>query len=1176
MNAPEESVTTRSAAGRQAEAGSTPVFSKVLVANRGEIAVRAFRACYELGARTVAVFPVEDRNSIHRQKADEAYRIGEEGHPVRAYLDVDEIIRVAKDAGADAIYPGYGFLSENAGLARAAAENGITFVGPPADVLELTGNKVEALRAAKKAGIPTLASSEPSADVEWLLEQAEGIGFPIFVKAVAGGGGRGMRRVERREDLRDSLQAAMREAETAFGDPTVFLEQAVLRPRHIEVQILADSEGNVVHLFERDCSLQRRHQKVIEMAPAPNLDEDIRQALHRDAVAFAKEMGYVNAGTVEFLVDTAGERAGQHVFIEMNPRIQVEHTVTEEVTDVDLVGAQLRIAAGATLPELGITQDALQVRGFAIQCRITTEDPANGFRPDTGTITAYRSAGGSGVRLDGGTIYAGAEVSPHFDSMLVKLTCRGRDYATAVRRVRRALAEFRVRGVATNIPFLMNVMDDPQFLSGDVATDFIDKHPELASVNRSQDRGSKALQFLADITVNQPHGPRVEGIDPRDRLPEHPGDKRQEPDRSPFDGPSRDPAAVPPPGWRQVLLERGPEGFAAALREQTALAVTDTTFRDAHQSLLATRVRTRDLLAAAPAVAHTLPGLLSVEAWGGATYDVALRFLHEDPWKRLALLRAELPNIPIQMLLRGRNTVGYTPYPTEVTDAFVAEAAATGVDVFRIFDALNDVSQITPAIEAVRATGTAVAEAALCYTGNMTDPAETLYTLDYYLGLARRMVDAGAHVLAIKDMAGLLRPAAARELVGALRAEFDLPVHLHTHDTAGGQLATLLAASEAGVDAVDTATASMAGTTSQVPLSALVAALEHTERDTGLGLDAATAMEPYWESVRTVYAPFEAGLPAPTGRVYRHEIPGGQLSNLRTQAIALGLGERFEQIESMYAAANGLLGNIVKVTPSSKVVGDLALQLVGQGVDPAEFGERPQDFDIPDSVVGFLRGELGDPPGGWPEPFRTKALQGRREGAGTAEVSSEDAAALAAGGQERRDTLNRLLFPAPTREYEAHRDEFGDTGTLHTRDFLYGLVPGREHVISLGRGVRLLAVLQSVSEPDEKGMRTVMLTLNGQLRQVMVRDRSVESTVRTAEKADPAAAGHVAAPFAGSVTVQVAVGDAVEAGRPVATIEAMKMEAAITAPVSGTVSRVVTEGVTPVNGGDLILVIDGQ
>ena len=613
---------------------------------------------------------------------------------------------------------------------------------------------------------------------------------------------------------------------------------------------------------------------------------------------------------------------------------------------------------------------------------------------------------------------------------------------------------------------------------------------------------------------------------------------------------------------------------ARTLREQTALAVTDTTFRDAHQSLLATRVRTRDLLAAAPAVAHTLPGLLSVEAWGGATYDVALRFLHEDPWQRLELLRAELPNIPIQMLLRGRNTVGYTPYPTEVTDAFVAEAAASGVDVFRIFDALNDVEQITPAIEAVRATGTAVAEAALCYTGNMTDPKETLYTLDYYLGLARRMVDAGAHVLAIKDMAGLLRPAAARELVTALRAEFDLPVHLHTHDTAGGQLATLLAAAEAGVDAVDAATASMAGTTSQVPLSALVAALEHTERDTGLGLEAATAMEPYWESVRSAYAPFEAGLPAPTGRVYHHEIPGGQLSNLRTQAIALGLGERFEAIESMYAAADDLLGHLVKVTPSSKVVGDLALQLVGSGVDPKEFAERPQEFDIPDSVIGFLRGELGDPPGGWPEPFRTKALQGRREGAGMVEISAEDSSALAEAGQTRRAVLNRLLFPGPTKEFEAHREEFGDTVTLHTRDFLYGLVPGREHVISLGRGVRLLATLMSVSEPDEKGMRTVMVTLNGQLRQMTVRDRSIESTVRTAEKADPGTPGHVAAPFAGSVTVQVAEGDAVEVGQAVATIEAMKMEATITAQAAGTVRRVVTEGVTPVNGGDLLLVIE--
>ncbi|THE17336.1 pyruvate carboxylase, partial [Kocuria rosea] len=728
---------------------------------------------------------------------------------------------------------GYGFLSENPDLARAAAREGITFVGPRAEILELAGNKVAALKAAKRAGIPTLASTEPSADPEELLAQAEGIGFPIFVKAVAGGGGRGMRRVETPEALPEALAAAMREADTAFGDPTVFLEQAVLRPRHIEVQILADSEGGMVHLFERDCSLQRRHQKVVEIAPAPNLDEGIRQALHRDAVKFAKELGYVNAGTVEFLVDTAGERAGQHVFIEMNPRIQVEHTVTEEITDVDLVQSQLRIASGETLADLGIAQDELAVRGAALQCRITTEDPANGFRPDVGKISAYRSAGGAGVRLDGGTVYAGAEISPHFDSMLVKLTCRGRDYATAVHRSQRALAEFRIRGVSTNIQFLQAVLADPEFLAGNVATDFIERRPELLEARTSGDRATKALTWLAEVTVNQPNGERVEGIDPRTKLPRYPGDKQDEPFRSPFDGPSEH---TPPPGWRQRLVELGPEGFARALREQQAVAVTSTTFRDAHQSLLATRVRTRDLLAAAPAYAHTLPQLLSVEAWGGATYDVALRFLGEDPWERLRLLREAMPNIPIQMLLRGRNTVGYTPYPTEVTDAFVAEAAATGVDIFRIFDALNDVEQMAPAIEAVRRTGTAVAEVALCYTGDLLDPAEDLYTLDYYLELAQQCVDAGAHVLAIKDMAGLLRPAAAAKLVTALRERFDLPVHLHTHDTAGGQLATLMAAIDAGVDAVDVAEASMAGTTSQVPASALIAALAHTDRDTGIPL----------------------------------------------------------------------------------------------------------------------------------------------------------------------------------------------------------------------------------------------------------------------------------------------------------------------------------------------------
>ncbi|MEA5456862.1 pyruvate carboxylase [Sinomonas sp. JGH33] len=1133
------------------------MFSKILVANRGEIAIRAFRAGYELGAKTVAVFPYEDRNSIHRQKADEAYLIGEEGHPVRAYLDIEEIIRVAKEAGADAIYPGYGFLSENQGLARAAAEAGITFVGPPAEVLELAGHKVHALEAARKAGIPVLRSSAPSADAEELLAEADAIGFPIFVKAVAGGGGRGMRRVDTREALPEALNAAMREADAAFGDPTVFLEQAVLRPRHIEVQVLADAEGNVVHLFERDCSLQRRHQKVIEIAPAPQLDDSIREALYADAVKFAKALGYVNAGTVEFLVDTVGERAGKHVFIEMNPRIQVEHTVTEEVTDVDLVQAQLRIASGETLADLGLTQDSIQLKGAALQCRITTEDPANGFRPDVGKITGYRSAGGAGVRLDGGTVYQGAEISPHFDSMLVKLTCRGRDYATAVKRARRALAEFRIRGVSTNIPFLQAVLDDPAFVAGNVATSFIDERPELLRARSSADRGTKLLSWLADVTVNRPNGELTVHADPRAKLP------------------AVDPATAPA-GSRQRLLELGPEGFAKALREQTAVAVTDTTFRDAHQSLLATRVRTRDLVAAGPAVSVLTPQLLSVEAWGGATYDVALRFLGEDPWQRLAALRKAIPNVCLQMLLRGRNTVGYTPYPEEVTDAFVKEAAETGIDIFRIFDALNDVNQMAPAIRAVRATGTAVAEVALCYTGDLLDPNESLYTLDYYLELAQKIVDAGAHILAIKDMAGLLRPAAAAKLVSALRERFDLPVHLHTHDTAGGQLGTLLAAIDAGVDAVDVASAALAGTTSQPPASALIASLAHTPRDPGISLESVSALEPYWEAVRRVYAPFESGLPGPTGRVYRHEIPGGQLSNLRQQAIALGLGERFEAIEDMYTAADRILGRLVKVTPSSKVVGDLALHLVGLNADPKDFQENPQKYDIPDSVIGFLSGELGDPPGGWPEPFRTKALQGRNVKVREETLSPEDSEALRGDSATRRATLNRLLFPGPTKDYLASRETYGNLAVLDTRDYLYGFQRGKEHVIELEKGVRLIAQLEAVSEPDEKGMRTVLALLNGQSRPVSVRDRSVESNVKLAEKADPSNPGHVAAPFAGAVTVTAKEGDVVKAGDTIATIEAMKMEASITTPTAGTVSRIVMSGVQQVQGGDLLLVVSAS
>jgi pyruvate carboxylase len=1126
------------------------MFSKVLVANRGEIAIRAFRAAYELGASTVAVFPFEDRNSLHRTKADEAYEIGESGHPVRNYLSVELIVDAAKAAGADAVYPGYGFLSENPDLSAACAAAGITFVGPSAEVLELTGNKARAIAAAKAAGLPVLASSAPSSDVDELMAAAVTMTFPIFVKAVAGGGGRGMRRVEELSRLREAIEAAAREAEAAFGDATVFLEQAVIEPRHIEVQILADKYGNVIHLFERDCSVQRRHQKVVELAPAPNISEELRAKLCSDAVAFAKEINYSCAGTVEFLVD----RVGNHVFIEMNPRIQVEHTVTEEITDVDLVQAQLRIAAGESLQDLELRQEDIRIRGAALQCRITTEDPSNGFRPDTGRITAYRTPGGAGIRLDGGTTL-GAEVSAYFDSLLVKLTCRGRTFEDAVARSARALAEFRIRGVTTNIAFLQGLLQDPDFRAGRVTTSFIEDRPRLLAARTSGDRGTKILSYLADVTVNQPNGPRPSTVYPKDKLP------------------NIDLTVPAPSGSRQRLLELGPEGFARSLRDQKSLAVTDTTFRDAHQSLLATRVRTTGLLGVAGHVARMTPQLLSLECWGGATYDVALRFLHEDPWERLAALREAVPNIALQMLLRGRNTVGYTPYPEKVTTAFVAEAAATGVDIFRIFDALNNVDQMRPAIDAVRSTGTTIAEVAMSYTGDLSNPDENLYTLDYYLRLAEQIVDAGAHVLAIKDMAGLLRAPAATTLVSALRKNFDLPVHVHTHDTPGGQLATYMAAWQAGADAVDGASAAMAGTTSQPSMSAIAAAVAHTDRDTGLDLQSVCDLEPYWEALRKVYAPFESGLPAPTGRVYTHQIPGGQLSNLRQQANALGLGDRFELVEQAYADADHLLGRLIKVTPSSKVVGDLALHLVGAGVPVDKFASDPGAFDIPDSVIGFLRGDLGTPAGGWPEPFRERALSGRAGARPETPLTASENQALDSAGTVRRNALNRLLFPGPTKEFAEHREIYGDTSSLSANQFFYGLRQGEEHRVELEKGVELLIGLEAISEPDEAGMRTVMCILNGQLRPISVRDRSIVPQAPSSEKADRTDPSHVATPFAGVVTLVATEGDSVSAGDTIATIEAMKMEAAITAPRSGTVSRLAVKGVAQVEGGDLIAVI---
>ncbi|MGV0345889.1 pyruvate carboxylase [Corynebacterium sp. HMSC034E11] len=1130
-----------------------PAFKKILVANRGEIAVRAFRAAFETGAKTVAVYPREDRNSFHRPFADEAVQIGEAGQPVKAYLNIDEIIRAAKQTGADAVYPGYGFLSERADLARACRDNGIKFIGPTPETLDLTGDKSAAVQAAERAGLPVLKDSEPSSDPKQLAEFAKDFEFPVFVKAVAGGGGRGMRFIEKIEDVERLAAEASREAEAAFGDPNVYIERAVIRPQHIEVQIMADSYGNVVHLFERDCSVQRRHQKVVEIAPAQHITEEQRQKICADAVAFCKEINYEGAGTVEFLVD----ESGNHVFIEMNPRVQVEHTVTEEVTGIDIVKNQMYIAAGAKLEDIHLTQDLIEVNGAALQCRITTEDPANGFRPDSGVVTGYRSPGGAGVRLDG-SVAVGTTITPNFDSLLVKMTCRGRNFQVAVDRALRALNEFSITGLSTNIGFLRALLSEDEFRNERINTGFIADHPHLLEAPAAADDAGKILDYLASVTVNQPNGARPTNIQPSKKLPESKyGDL--------------------PRGSRDDLLELGPTKWAEKIRKQTALGVTETTFRDAHQSLLATRIRTNTLVAAAKHVGHLTPELASVEAWGGATFDVGMRFLHESPWMRLDELREAMPNVNIQMLLRGRNTVGYTPYPDKVTKAFVREAASSGIDIFRIFDALNDVSQMRPAIDAVLETNTTVAEVAMAYSGNLVDPNEDLYTLDYYLNLAEEIVEAGAHVLAIKDMAGLMRPAAAAKLVTALRERFDLPVHVHTHDTAGGQLATYLAAANAGADIVDVASAPLAGTTSQPSMSALVAAFENTERDTGIDLQAVFDMEPYWEAVRQVYAPFESGIPGPTGRVYKHEIPGGQLSNLRTQAKALGLEDRFELIEDYYAGVNEILGRPTKVTPSSKVVGDLALQLVGQGVSPQEFAENPRKYDIPESVIGFLQGELGTPPGGWPL-LRDKALENRSEVDHTVQVPTELEPDLQSDDHSvRRAALDQLLFPKQYAEYQEHLRTYGITDQLGDKTFFYGLEEGVETMIYYGEidenRPPLVVSLDAVGEPDEKGMRQVILTVNGQVRPVAVRDENVESTVAEVEKADASNPGHVAAPFAGAVTVTVKEGDEVKEGDPVATIEAMKMEAAISAPKSGVIERIALTKPTKVEGGDLVVVI---
>ncbi len=1139
---------------------------KLLIANRGEIAIRAARAARELGVTSVAIYSAEDRSALHRLIADEAYQIGEAGHPVRTYLDVPAIIEVARQSGADAVYPGYGFLSESAVFAQAVIDAGLTWVGPTPATLILTGDKVRGRESAERAGVPVLGASGPVESLAEALAEADRIGYPVFIKASAGGGGRGLRKVDSAEEASTVYDAARREAAAAFGDDTLFIEQAVVRPRHVEVQVLADAVGNVVHLYERDCSVQRRHQKVVEIAPAPGLPRELVERLCSDAVAFAREVDYTAAGTVEFLIWTdPEERAAAHVagygysFIEMNPRIQVEHTVTEEVTGIDLVLSQLRIARGETLPDLGIAQDRIHVQRSAIQCRLTTEDPADDFRPATGTIVVYRSPGGPGVRLDGAT-YAGADVTPFYDSLLVKLTASAADFPSAARRARRALSEFTVRGVSTNVNFLRALLADPDFLDGRLTTAFLDEHPSLLTERPAAGvgPGSGLLLRLAETTVNRPNGEsHVTVREPAVLLP-------------------ADPTATSAPARtaKSVLDEEGPTALAAWLRSLNHVAVTDTTLRDAHQSLLATRVRTHDLVAGARAQAALLPGLFSLECWGGATFDAALRFLGDDPWARLELLRAAAPGVLTQMLIRGRNALGYAPYPDDVVTAFVGEARAAGMDVFRVFDALNAVERTRPVIDAVREHD-GFAEAAICYTSDLLDPAETTYTLDYYLRVADEFVAAGAHGLVVKDMAGLLRPPAAAVLIPALRERFDVPVRLHTHDTAGGQLATYLTAIAAGVDGVDCASAPMASGGSQPSLGALLAAMAHTERDPstegGLDLADAASLEAYWTAVRDLYAPFEAGQRSPATGVYRYEVPGGQLSNLRAQADALGVGDRFADVLAAYHDANVLLGRPVKVTPSSKVVGDLAVWMVAAGVTTADLVADPGGHDLPASVIAFLQGQLGVPAGGFVQPFTDRVLAGKPPLVAPV-INAADRAALADPAL-RRAALTRLMLPAEAAAFDAARATYGDVSVLPTHAYLYGLEPGVTEVIDVAPGQQMFVELDAIGDVDEAGRRSVHLRANGQPVALRVVDERAPKTVNVRPKAEPGNPAHLGASVPGVITVMVKVGDQVQPGQKVAVIEAMKMESAVTAGTAGTVEAVHVLDKAQVEPGDLVVVL---
>ncbi len=1138
-------------------------FSKVLVANRGEIAIRIFRACYDLELHTVAMYSNEDINSMFRTKADEAYLIGENQSPLGAYLDIPAIIDLAKRRGVSAIHPGYGFLSENADFARACEQNGIKFIGPPSHILAQMGDKLAAKSTAIACGVPIIpGSTQPLVDADEAVAKANEYGFPIILKAAAGGGGRGMRRCDTEEDVRREFQLVKNEARKAFGNEDIFIEKFLVEPKHIEVQILADEHGNVMHLGERDCSLQRRYQKVVEYAPAWSVPQETIEALRADAVKISKHVGYVNAGTVEFLVDG---KSGQHYFIEMNPRIQVEHTVTEMVTGVDLVRAQILIAEGHPLshPSIGLArQEDLRMDGYAIQCRVTTEDPANNFAPDTGKITAYRSGGGFGVRLDGGNAAAGSVISPYYDSLLVKVTSWDNTFEGACRRATRAISEEHVRGVKTNIPFVTNILTHPAFHAGACHTKFIDDTPELFDIESSRDRATKVLKYIAQIQVDNPDTERHQYDTPRFPTP----------------------AGKPLSGLKQLLDTKGPDAVKQWVLDQKKLLITDTTMRDAHQSLLSTRMRTRDLVKGADGVAEILNDCFSLEMWGGATFDTAYRFLHESPWERLDMLREKIPNIPFQMLLRGSNMVGYANFPDNLVREFVKEAARSGIDVFRVFDSLNWLPGMEVAMDEVLNQGKLL-EATMCYTGDIMDASRDKYTLKYYVDMAKELERRGAHTLCIKDMSGLLKPYAAKKLVSTLKQEVGLPIHLHTHDTTANQVATYLMAAEAGVDIVDCATASLSSLTSQPSLSAVVAALEGHERDTGLDLREIQRLDNYWADVRLRYQSFDEGLRSPTTDIYRYEIPGGQYTNLYPQVVSLGLGSRFEEVKEMYKTVNDMLGDLVKVTPSSKMVGDLAIFMVQNDLTPENIIERGKSLSFPDSVVSYFKGMMGQPAWGFqPEGLQEVVLKGEepitcRPGELLAPVDFQQVRENLKSFMDEeqintRAMLSYCLFPKVYEDYHKHRQDYGYIMRMGSHVFFNGMAIGETNKINIEDGKTLVIKYLGLGDQNEDGTRTVNFELNGMRREVAVPDKRAEVKGKTVVMADPEDKSQVGSSIPGMVSkVNVKPGDVVEENQVLAVIEAMKMETSVVARMAGVVDQVFISDGSSVKAGELLMTI---